>query len=162
MMAQQQDDPIANGATFLNPDTPQDAVQIQDRLRQLGFFRGAVDGRFGDQSKDALSRFVAAAGIEGDGIWTLDVQKKLFAKQVALNTGPISSGDKLLDPRREPDARLIQTRLRELGFYGGKIDGLFGQGSYRALENYTLSAGIPGSGQWNLDVQKQLFKGTGL
>jgi peptidoglycan hydrolase-like protein with peptidoglycan-binding domain len=161
IMAQQQGDPIASGAVFLNPDSPQDATQIQNRLRQLGFFQDPVDGQFGEQSKNALSRFVAAAGIEGDGLWTLEVQKKLFAKQVTLTTGPISSGDKLLDPRRGSDARLIQTRLRELGFYSGKIDGLFGQGSYRALENYTLSTGTPGSGKWNLDVQKQLFEGTG-
>jgi len=161
IMAQQQGDPIASGAVFLNPDSPQDATQIQNRLRQLGFFQGPVDGQFGEQSKNALSRFVAAGGIEEDGLWTLEVQKKLFAKQVTLNTGPISSGDKLLDPRRKSDARLIQTRLRELGFYSGKIDGLFGQGSYRALENYTLATGAPGSGKWNLDVQKQLFEGTG-
>jgi peptidoglycan hydrolase-like protein with peptidoglycan-binding domain len=161
MMAQQQDDPVASGAVFLNPDIPQDATQIQNRLRRLGFFQGPVDGKFSEQSKDALSRFVAAAGVEGDGIWTLEVQKKLFAKQVALSSGPISTGDKLLDPRHRSDARLIQTRLKELGFYGGKIDGLFGKGSYRALENYTLSAGIPGSGRWTLDVQKALFKGTG-
>jgi peptidoglycan hydrolase-like protein with peptidoglycan-binding domain len=161
MLAQQPGDPIANGAVFLNPDTPQDASQIQNRLRQLGYFQGPVDGKFGAQSKDALSRFVAAAGVEGDGIWTLEVQKKLFAKQAALNSGPISTGDKLLDPRHRSDARLIQSRLKELGFYGGKIDGLFGKGSYRALENYSLSAGIPGSGRWNLDVQRALFKGTG-
>jgi peptidoglycan hydrolase-like protein with peptidoglycan-binding domain len=161
MLAQQQGDPIASGAVFLNPDTPQDASQIQNRLRQLGFFQGPVDGQFGAPSKDALSRFVAAAGVEGDGIWTLEVQKKLFAKQAALSSGPISTGDKLLNPRHRSDARLIQTRLKELGFYGGKIDGLFGKGSYQALENYTLSAGIPGSGQWNLDLQKALFKGTG-
>jgi N-acetylmuramoyl-L-alanine amidase len=67
----------------------------------------------------------------------------------------------LLNPALRTDARLIQTRLKELGYYGGKVDGLFGKGSYRALENYSLSAGISGSGRWDLTLQKELFKGTG-
>lgn len=161
ILTQQPGDPIATGAIFLNPDSPQDAAQIQGRLKQLGFFQGSVDGNFGAQSKDALSNFVSAAGVAGESIWTIEVQKKLFAEEVVLNTGPISSGQTLLNPALRTDARLIQTRLKELGYYGGKVDGLFGKGSYRALENYSLSAGISGSGRWDLTLQKELFKGTG-
>ena len=161
MLTQQPGDPIATGATFLNPDSPQDAAQIQGRLKQLGFFQGSVDGNFGAQSKDALSSFVSAAGVAGESIWTIEVQKKLFAEEVVLNTGPISSGQTLLNPALRTDAKLIQTRLKELGYYGGQVDGMFGKGSYRALENYSLSAGIPGSGRWDLTLQKELFKGTG-
>ena len=155
-------DPIASGRIFLDPAKHEDAVQIQSRLKQLGYFGGAVDGDFGVRSRSALEEFAAAAGIAGEGVWTLEVQKKLFSEQTALQTGPISSGRQLLNPAEKSDAKLIQTRLKELGYYGGEIDGLFGKGSYSALEQYSLSAGVPGSGRWTPELQKSLFLGSGM
>jgi len=55
----------------------------------------------------------------------------------------------------------MQIRLRELGYYKGKIDQNFGPLTKQALDNFAVKYGFP-KGQWSLGVQKALFKGTGL
>jgi len=42
----------------------------------------------------------------------------------AAGQHPVASGETLLDPAVPRDARMIQSRLAELGFYKAKIDGI--------------------------------------
>jgi L,D-transpeptidase ErfK/SrfK len=37
------------------------------------------------------------------------------------------------DPMRGPDVRIVQQRLRPLGFYQGPLDGVYGRGTYDAV-----------------------------
>ncbi|WP_040417397.1 peptidoglycan-binding domain-containing protein [Desulfonatronospira thiodismutans] len=74
--------------------------------------------------------------------------------------GPLSRGESVLDTSDRSDARIIQTRLAELGYYNMIIDGLWGPGSRGALEQFQRSSGLEASG-WNLQTQRSLFEGTG-
>jgi len=74
--------------------------------------------------------------------------------------GPLSRGKRVLDTSNQSDARTIQTRLSELGYYDMNIDGLWGPGSRGALEQFQRASGLETSG-WNLQTQRSLFSGTG-
>src|SRR5690606_29234320 len=37
----------------------------------------------------------------------------------------------------------LQSRLKHIGFYSGKIDGVFGWGTYWALRNFQYEFGLP-------------------
>jgi hypothetical protein len=76
--------------------------------------------------------------------------------------GPIGKGLRLLDVRRYSDAVVVQTRLQELGYYKMRIDGDFGKGSRAALRNWTRDNLGRESEVLTLDIQKELFRGTGL
>lgn len=45
-----------------------DVLLVQDRLKRLGYYRGARDGKFGPAMEDALKRFEAARGLPVDGV----------------------------------------------------------------------------------------------
>jgi len=75
--------------------------------------------------------------------------------------GPIASGKKLLNPANRDDARVIQTRLAELGFYSMAIDGLWGPGSRGALQGFQRANYIAANGEWTMQSQMSLFNGTG-
>lgn len=76
--------------------------------------------------------------------------------------GPISTGTVFLNPAVVTDAKIIQNRLAEAGFYAMKIDGAFGNGSKRSLAAFKKANGLKQDSVWDIGTQKALFKGSGL
>ena len=42
--------------------------ELQERLKELGYYQGEIDGRFGDGTREAVMAFQKAAGLTADGI----------------------------------------------------------------------------------------------
>ena len=63
--------PPAQTATATPAPAPADNAGllrgIQSELRRLGYYRGAIDGLWGPQSRGALSRYQSAQGLNADG-----------------------------------------------------------------------------------------------
>jgi hypothetical protein len=74
-------------------------------------------------------------------------------------SGPIESGAMVLSLPR--DASLVQQRLRDLGFYDGPIDGVFGRQSREALANFQWNQGLLANGELSISTHQLLFRGTG-
>ncbi len=54
---------------LLSVNTEGDAVKaVQERLKELGFYSGDVDGQFGSQTKAAVKLFQTQHGLDADGI----------------------------------------------------------------------------------------------
>ena len=86
-------------------------------------------------------------------------EQKAPAKSV--KTGPYSSGSIVLDPSNRLHAKIIQTRLHQLGFYSSKIDGRWGNESMAALARFKTKRNLKKVYEWDLVAQKALFLGTG-
>ncbi len=70
------------GETFLSRTQK---AEIQQLLEKLGFYKGAIDGRFGQASRDAIHAFqIKYNAPPADGYGTLDVLKRL--REVAGGT----------------------------------------------------------------------------
>ncbi|WP_394232804.1 spore cortex-lytic enzyme [Niallia oryzisoli] len=54
----------------------------------------------------------------------------------------------------------LQSRLQFLGFYNGKIDGVFGWGTYWALRNFQYEFGLPIDGLAGKDTKNKLVKAS--
>lgn len=54
----------------------------------------------------------------------------------------------------------LQSRLKYIGFYNGKIDGVFGWGTYWALRNFQYEFGLPVDGLAGLKTRQKLVKVT--
>jgi len=94
-------------------------------------------------------------------------QKDYSKYQVAKNTdsndanqGPIASGSVFLNPSVKKDAKLIQQRLGELGYYNMTVDGAFGKGSKKSLQKFKKENNLNDDSNWDIKTQKELFKGT--
>ncbi|KRG09665.1 hypothetical protein ACA30_21710 [Virgibacillus soli] len=54
----------------------------------------------------------------------------------------------------------LQARLQYIGFYNGKIDGVFGWGTYWALRNFQSEFGLPIDGLAGEDTKAKLIKAS--
>jgi DNA-binding helix-hairpin-helix protein with protein kinase domain len=61
------------------PANAADAIEIQKRLGELGFFAGPASGKWGPLSKRALSEFKTQAGLERNDVWDAGTERSLFS-----------------------------------------------------------------------------------
>ena len=63
-----------------------------------------------------------------------------------------------MNPALPEDARIIQTRLAELGFYDLPIDGIWGKGSRTALMAFKEKNSLGSSDTWDTETQSLLLR----
>ncbi len=152
-------DPITNGTALLNPTLPADAQIIQSRFLELGLYSGAVDGIWGKGSKGALKSFKEQNSLTDPDKWDKETQMRLFREtSPSTGQGPIASGSALLNPALPHHAKIIQSRLANLGFYSGPVDGIWGKGSRGALKSFKEQNSLGKPEQWDKETQVFLFK----
>ena len=173
---------ILDTATFTET-TPEDLLVVDDQGWRVLIFGGSLFPT-SLSNNFQISYWYSPRGVQESkpiclGIYTnqknyYDTQRIIYSKKSTGTTGtttltpspskktPIESAAVFLDPRKRPDAQKIQARLKELGYYKGRIDGLFGKGSRKALKKFKKDHQLGDNYFWNLETQKALFKGTGL
>jgi len=75
-------------------------------------------------------------------------QVEAFSEQV-IQQGAV--GDDVIE---------LQARLQNIGFYNGKIDGVFGWGTYWALRNFQYEFGLPIDGLAGASTKNKLVKAS--
>jgi hypothetical protein len=64
-----------------------------------------------------------------------------------------------MDVNLAQDAKRVQERLADLGFYSGKKDGRWGPASRKALGEFKLSNGLVPDNRWDADTEQSLYAG---
>jgi len=108
---------------------------LQQKLKDRGFYQGKVDGIFGSGTKEALMEFQKAVGLSPDGVAGPATLAELCKDFEFIKEG---STGKCVE--------YLQQKLKELGYYTGKVDGVFGQGTVKALKSFQKAAGIAADG----------------
>jgi N-acetylmuramoyl-L-alanine amidase len=126
----------------LEPGATGPAVRdLQTRLGSLGLSEppGEADGTFGPRTERALRCFQAQRGLFDDGICDAGTWSALVEAGHRL-------GNRLLYLRqpmlRGDDVGQLQRGLGELGFDAGRVDGIFGPDTERALKDFQRNAGL--------------------
>ncbi|MBD2481350.1 peptidoglycan-binding protein [Planktothrix sp. FACHB-1365] len=150
------------------------AVRIlQGRLISLGYYTGAIDGVFGQTTRQAVINFQRAYGIQVTG--EVGPTTALYLAS-AINTNrsasavtlPIPIVQRPMSPITNSlsmvslgdtgtEVRKIQRRLRELNYYNGPINGFFDTTTQNALMRFQQSAGITVNGIAGPTTQTYLF-----
>lgn len=107
---------------------------LQQRLKQLGYYKGQINGSFNAETKEAVMKFQRNQGLVADGI-------------PGVNT--LSAIENLT--RRE-SIKALQVRLEQKGFYTGPIDGILSAETQAAIGKAQKAYGISAD-----DVIKQRF-----
>ena len=151
---------IRGTKTYLNPhedlefpdmrlyhfgDTGTPVRDIQDRLGALGFeSRGDLRGTFAEGTRTAVLEFQRAKGLDPDGVVGPDTWRALYEAGYRL-------GDRLTYLRRPmmrgEDISELQSRLNSMGFDCGKVDGIFGPGTERAILDFQHNRGLAEDGK---------------
>ena len=66
-------------ATVRQGDTGDDVKLVQQRLKDLGYYTGTVDGKFGSGSVAALKTFQTKNGLSVDGVAGSETLKTLYS-----------------------------------------------------------------------------------
>jgi N-acetylmuramoyl-L-alanine amidase len=80
----------------------------------------------------------------------------LVSISVPTNTVEAFSGQVIQKGSTGDDVIELQARLQYLGFYNGKIDGVFGWGTYWALRNFQYEFGLNIDGLGGAETKKKL------
>ncbi len=93
------------------------AKRVQRRLRELGFYRGAIDGKWGRGSQQSLTAFQMAAGVASTAYWearTLTALESFTADQLRSPT-PTVAATPTAPPRRRTEAELERAKAECMG-----------------------------------------------
>lgn len=118
--------------------------RLQQILGRIGYDVGPDDGVFGPRTERALRAFQRGVGLEETGVYSPREREALArVVQAPERVGDIAGGTGLLRLGSRGEAvRDLQTRLRELGFDPGPIDGVFGPRTAAAVRAFQESVGI--------------------
>ena len=117
-----------------------DVQYVQDRLKELDYYTGASDGQYGSGTEAAVKAFQTNNGLKADG--------KVGAKtsQVLFSSGALGSEEAMPDTPTDDrtlregmegdDVLAVQIRLTSLGYYAGKLDGVYGSGTIAAMKAF--------------------------
>lgn len=149
----------ASGAMGLNR---MQVEQMQEELASRGLYRGEIDGIAGPQTMAALRQFQqqqglsANSGLDDATRQALGIQSErqpVAGSQsssgpelerpvgreggTSAGTGSRSMRSQVqLDTLNPQQLRTLQTRLQELGFYQGPVDGVLGEGTRNGLRQF--------------------------
>lgn len=128
-------------------DRSPEVVDVQSRLRALGYKIEDEAGSFGAATTAAVRAFQQDRSILVDGIVGPDTWNQIVEASWYL-------GDRDLylkhPPMRGDDVAALQGRLNALGFDSGKQDGIFGVETDRAVRAFQREYGVAGDGIFGL------------
>ena len=143
---------------------------LQRRLKNLGYYRGSVDGQYGASTEQAVRLFQAAIGLTADGVAGTATLNGLFVDTAPRNTGAAagsvdvntsqvaSTGYVTLESGSTGDAvRTLQSALKKAGFYAGSVDGTYGVGTVSAVIAFQMASGLEADGKAGPATQRALY-----
>lgn len=143
--------------------TGDDVREVQRKLKNLGFYKGSVDGDFGEGTETAVKNFQKQYGLTADGkvgTQTLEALRNARATAkpaylpatAAPKSTPAPSYDEntyLRKGNSSSDVRKMQERLISLGYLSGNPTGTFDEATEDAViafqkRNCSYSDGVAG------------------
>ena len=106
--------------------------RLQQQLKDLGYYSGSVDGKFGEGTATAVMAFQLRNSLTVDGKAGPATQRALFGSGTAISYSAMRQGE------NGAAVRNLQYTLYELGYYDGSIDGDYGQTTADAVRAFQI------------------------
>ncbi|HSK91884.1 MAG TPA: peptidoglycan-binding protein [Euzebyales bacterium] len=133
--------------------TGREIADVQQRLARLGAHDLPVDGRFDGRTRQAVRQFQRDRGLPADGVVDPETWRALVEAGYEL-------GDRLLMRTRTmlrgDDVMELQLRLNQFGFDAGTEDGIFGDATQAAVEEFQRNTGLTVDGRVGPETIDQL------
>lgn len=123
--------------------------QLQQRLKDLGYYSGDVDGQYGTGTHTAVTAFQAQHGLKADGVageQTLAILYSESAQTFVPTPTPSATPAMLSSGSSGDEVKALQSRLQQLGFYSGVLDGDYGKGTRAAVKLFQAQHGLDDDG----------------
>lgn len=159
-----------NPNTLKYGDSGSRVTELQTALVKLGYNTNGVDGRFGAGTQRAVISFQKDNGLEADGLAGTKTLELLYKKADGTSSSSGSSGSgtssgltrTLRRGYTGDDVVTVQQRLKELGYYTGSIDGVYGSGSIAAATAFQKNNGLKVDGLTGQSTYAALFSSSAV
>lgn len=160
-----------NPNTLKYGDSGSRVTELQTALVKLGYNTNGVDGRFGAGTQRAVISFQKDNGLEADGLAGTKTLELLYKKadgtssSSGSSSGSGTSSSLTRTLRRGytgDDVITVQQRLKELGYYTGSIDGVYGSGSIAAATAFQKNNGLKVDGLTGQSTYAALFSSSAV
>lgn len=160
-----------NPNTLKYGDSGSRVTELQTALVKLGYNTNGVDGRFGAGTQRAVISFQKDNGLEADGLAGTKTLELLYKKADGTSSSSGSSSGSgtssgltrtLRRGYTGDDVITVQQRLKELGYYTGSIDGVYGSGSIAAATAFQKNNGLKVDGLTGQSTYAALFSSSAV
>lgn len=155
--------PNYNSNTYLrNGDESSQVRSMQNRLIELGYLVGKANAKFDNGTEAAVIAFQRRNTRYADGVAGPETLKALYSSSASKTSSPSGIvGISLREGSKETAAvRLMQQKLKNLGFYRGSVDGSYGSGTTDAVRSFQRSNGLTADGVAGTGTLNRLFSSS--
>ena len=125
--------------------------KMQNALKTKGFYKGSVDGVFGESTRNAVRKFQNSVGIRADGKPGDKTLTALYEGKSAINKTSNTQFKQQTKPKNPSTlyygckgarVKSLQRALRDVGVYKGSIDGIYGDLTLAAVIRFQAQKGL--------------------
>ena len=152
-------------------------TELQQKLIDLGYLKGTPSGTYDTDTIGAVRSFQKKNGLTSNG--TADAATRslimsdsaLGAKDTATPTVAVTPSptptmavpaESLRSGDKGDDVKLLQKRLKDLGYYKSSVDGKMGKGTVKALKEFQQAHGLKDDGVAGSATYEVLFSDGAL
>lgn len=156
---------LAAYSTIPYGSTGDNVRKMQTALRQKGFYKGRVDGKFGPATKQAVIAFQKSVSLSADGKPGNKTLTALYHGSSAINddgNGNVKAALNIKNPHsicygmQGERVRALQQALRTAGYYNAAIDAKFGDNTRNAVIKFQRANGLYADGIAGVKTQAKL------
>ena len=129
---------------------------VQQRLKELGYYKSSCDGDYGNVTVTAVKAFQKKNGLTQDGVCGATTLKKLNSDSAIASNGKtlsaaeedtkVETDDTLKQGASGAEVKKLQQRLKELGYYKYGIDSDYGYRTVEAVKAFQTKNGLTADG----------------
>lgn len=126
---------------------------LQSRLTDLGYYEGAIEGRYDNDTIAAVKRLQKDLGLAQNGIASEELLEVIYSENA-----PVSAGQTTLSEGRSgPVVLRLQRALKTFGLYEGELDSVYDLDVSEAVRLFQGACGYPVDGVASPEVQQAAY-----
>ena len=137
-----------------------DVKYTQQRLKELDYYTGALDGTFSTAMRTAVKAFQTKNNLSADGVIGPATRKVLFSADA------LGANDKVFRTLKlgmeGEDVGALQLRLMALGYFKGTADGVFDNDTMLAVAEFQLANGLTVNGVVDETTHKKAYSNSAI
>lgn len=146
--------PVA-GAVIREKSKGEPVTKLQTRLKELGYYKGELTGVCDEDMVAAIKLFEGKHGLVADGEMSAADQQVLYGAtameaSVVVTPSPtptVKPPTKTLRPGdKDDEVKLLQQRLKDLGYYTGNITGVYNTATTEAVKAFQKKSSLEQDG----------------
>ncbi|GHU72475.1 hypothetical protein AGMMS49992_08510 [Clostridia bacterium] len=169
---------IVISRTLKYGDSGSDVLSMQQALKALGYYSGPLSGNFQDQTLAAVRLFQNRNGLTVDGLAGRITLTLLYSGKALpyYNVTPVPTYRPTAQPTAQPtqsqrilrygmygdDVAAVQSRLYQLGYYTGTINGWFDQATLNAVAAFQARNSLYADGEVGPLTMSRLFSNSAI